>query len=293
MQRVNHTLIIRIIPRRLWLALGPGWAVLGGVLASGGLRFEANFWALNGALLVKAALLWLLADPVLGTLWHLMVERGAWRRLYRGMYLERPGVKPLFPYTTRYSMGYRLSALAAALRAHNDGLWQTFLLLAVMALVLAALLGRPVMLYAGVSILLAVWAGRPQRVPASAGPQFWQSVATFLLPYLAALNLAGGVPRAGLLVGVCYWVVYLGSLRLAAGRNSGARPVIVGQAVAAGLLFALVEPVAATAVSLAAVFGLMRYLQAGPNRAVGWADSIHPFLLSGLLIAAFLLGAAA
>lgn len=291
---INHTLTIRFIPRRSWLALGPGWAALAAFLAAGTLQFDLDFWAINAVKFTQLALFWILADPLLGSLWHLVVEEGVWRRLKHEARSTSLPVKPVLPYTARHTAGHRLSAMVAALKAQNDSQWQTVLLLAGLTLVLAALLGKIALLYVTLSIALALFIGKQPLTVDEPWRRFWASIALFLLPYLTGLLLFQSTERNALLLGLCYWIAHLGSLRLLAHRPLGDRLTIFGQIVASVFLFAITKPIAATVVALSAIFTIwfrLSVTEAGndfePQRL---ALEIRPLLLVGLLVAAATLG---
>jgi hypothetical protein len=65
---------LTVSPARSWVSLGPGWAVLAGVLSTG--PSELKFSSLT-----QLFMLWLLVDPIMGGLWQLSVEQGVWRRM--------------------------------------------------------------------------------------------------------------------------------------------------------------------------------------------------------------------
>lgn len=289
-EMINHTFTIELTPRRNRTALGPGWAVLASFLVAGVLRFEPDFWAFNAAGLMKLLLLWLLADPVVGTIWQIVVEQGFWREFQQALRQSRPASLPLLPYTHPHTTAYRASVWLATWRSLTGNGRQTMMILPVAALGLAAVLGRAAIFYVIVSLLLAGWLGR--ELPAADLPRrrFWASVAMFLLPYLTGLAVFGAVAKAPALVGVCYWLVHLGILRLDAGREAGNRLVVVGQAVAAILLLALLKPVAAVIVALSTVFTLLLRLQIQPEQKQRLAAEVTPFVLIGLLVAAAMAG---
>ncbi|HEY84837.1 MAG TPA: hypothetical protein G4N96_06975 [Chloroflexi bacterium] len=276
---MSHTITLKLIPCKNCFAPGPGWAALGGFLASGILRFEADFFTLNAPWLLKFGLLWLLVDPVLGTLWHLVVEQGVWRNLTRLPAAQTWAVKPLLPYAAKGSVACRLSALIALLRQQKDGEWQTSLLLPLVALGLATTLGEQVVLYTLIAILSIFWMGSASPAKISLLKPFWQSVTGFLLPYIIGLNLMGGLEQNALLPGLGYWVAVFGSLLLAAGRSSAAKVVIIGQASIALLLFALIKPIAAASAGLASGFSFLLWLNA--KQAQPQTPSNTPILPTG------------
>lgn len=282
-QSVNCTLTLRFIPHRSWLALGPGWAALAGVLASGGFHFEAE-------VLLKAGLLWLLADPILGTIWHLVAEQGIWRRLGQAPPSGASPLKLRLPYVVKDSAGYKLSIFWTNLRTSENGQGYTLLITLFLALLISAILGGLIVSFVIVSVLLAFVIGLTGY---GEGQQFWQSLATFLLPYLAGLIVMGQLPLQAVALGYVYWVIYLSTLRLRAGKSRGAWLVIIGQGVAAGLFFSLTLPLAATVLTLAVMFSLLLWVQAkmqSTQPEIWYAEHVKPYLLVGLFAAAVSLG---
>lgn len=290
---INHTLSIQLTPRRNWTALGPGWAVLASFLVAGALRFEPDFWVLNAPQMVKLLLLWLLADPVLGTIWQMTVERGFWYKFQQTWRSFRAGKLPLLPYTQPRTAAYRASVRLATWQSLSDYGSQTVTVLLLVALGLGAVLGRAATGYVVASLLLAGWLGQQRPPFTGPGRVFWVSVATFLLPYTAGLAVFGAALQAPALLGGCYWLVYLGILRLSVGEKWGEPPVILGQAVAAILLLALFKPVAAVIVALSTVFTLLLRLQIQsetPEQKQNLAAAVTPFALIGLLVATVMAG---
>ena len=285
---IRPALTIRLQPNRLWFAPGPGWAALAGGLAAGALRPGADFWTQNRLSLLLLAMLWLLFDPLLGTVWHLLLDRRLAHRI--GETARRPNrpVRPLLPYVAKGSAGYRLSAVAAALREHN-GEWQTLLLLTLTGGGMAFWLGPVTAACALLSLGLAAWvASRP--APHSAQAHLGHSAGLFLLPYAAALSVLGDATGDALLPALGYGVVYWGNLQLAAGEGRGERAVILGQGAVAAYLFAAVQPLAALVVSLGGVFALLARRQTAGWQTADGLRRIQPFLLAGLLAAAMAVG---
>ena len=280
-QFTGHTLSLRLIPNRVWLALGPGWAALAGVLASGQFRFEAD-------ILFEVALLWLLADPILGTIWHLLADRDLWGRLARAELLPGARVRRWLPYTARGSASYQASVLLANLSALPGGEGYTLLITALLAFTIGLVLGAPFVLYAVISVTLA---GITQgHIVQGELRRLLQSVALFLLPFGAGLQAMKNFPLYALLFGGTYWVIYIGVSHLLAGRERGARLVVLGQGVAALLLFSLGKPLVATPLALATVFALLlrqqAQVQAVAAAPVWYAQRLRPFLWLGLFTAA-------
>ncbi len=135
------TLEVRPVESRVWL--GPMWAVLCGAVASGGLELE--WWV---PLVVLLAVV--LADPVLGSVWTLASNIGAWRfPEARGANPGHHSSMPALPYTLPGSVGHRFSTFVAqAKQRWQDTIWpqagtsiQGMGLLSLVAFLLAAFLG--------------------------------------------------------------------------------------------------------------------------------------------------------
>lgn len=266
--------------------LGPGWAVVASVLAVGGLVFETNFWQVNGGWLLNVVLFWLLADPILGTLWHFSVTKTTTQK-------DRPKiVKQKFnfvlPYSHKDSGAYHFSAFITKLSRSPETI--IFLLLSGMAFTIAFILGKWAILYVVVFGLSLLWFSQNKK---SVYYPVWQSLVTFLFPYLIGLMLMSGWQLPQILLGLGYWFVYVGSLRLLASQVNGNKQIIAGQGAISLLLFALNKPVAATIVGLGLGLTLLFRLQAISQQPIPWQQYItqfHPPLLFGLLISAGALG---
>jgi len=278
----NYILTLRFIPNRTWLALGPGWAVLAGGLAANGLALATD-------LLLKLGLLWLLADPLLGTVWELLTQRAVWLRLKRPQPPPAVHLKPVLPYLSKDSAGYRLLVFWTHVSTLPNGEGYSLFIAVLLALFMASLLGWVVVLYALISLFLAI------LIREREGGFFWRSMALFLLPYLMGLFVMNRIGLYAILFGGAYWCVYFGLLWLGTGQMKGARLVIMGQAVTALLLFSLSAPLMATPVALAAIFSILLRSQAqtacDPDRAAAWyVKYLTPFLWLGLFISAIAVG---
>ncbi len=286
---VNYTIALQFLPHRLWYAPGPGWAVTGAFLAAGLLQVQPDFLAANAPWLAKLGLLWLLADPVLGTVWHLLRDNRLWPVLQGRLLPEQEPVRPVAPYTAKNSAGYRAAVALARLREQGDGLGQSLLWLVLVSLVTAALLGRQAVVY----VAFSLWAATRDTGGPSAKPRYvWQSIAQFALPFIVMLSLLQALTLPALLLGGAYWVVYLGSLRLTAGYAGADRLVVTGQGVAAILLFALAHPIAGAVVSLSTIFSLLFRWAAQQQKAAWPQTAAHWQLLlsTGYLAGALALG---
>ena len=281
-----HTLSLRFIPHRAWLTLGPGWAVVAGGLASGEV-------ASGPAALLTLGMLWLLIDPVLGTIWTLLAEHRLWQTLNQPHRPVDSPLKLLFPYVTRGSSAHKFSLFWAQVRSQPHGEGYSLFFSLGLAVLLASLLGQIALLYTGVSILGAFWIGGSNR------GDFWRALVLFVFPYLisvVSVSLSEESLLSAGLVGIVYGVVYYGVLQLRRGHQFGRRLVVLGQIAAACFVFALAEPLLATPISLSALFCLLLRPLTDPQHPdqqqaiTAYADRLSPFLLLSLLASALAVG---
>lgn len=274
------------MPGRSWLVLGPGWAALAGALAAGEFRFETDS-------LLKLGLIWLLVDPILGTIWHLVADKMLWRRLWQPFLPPGVSLKPSLPYTVKGSPAYKFLVFRARLQTDTTGEGYTLFIAIGLSLFIAAILGLPVILYAIISIFLAFLVGEKIFIAGSRG-HFLCAAATFLLPYLVGVFIiAKMIPLYALLLGIVYLEVYFGLLQLNAGKMQGERLVVAGPGAMAMLLFGLMKPLPAMIVALGALFSLLLRFEAQKQdvQAATWyGQQLRLFLWSGLLISAWAIG---
>jgi hypothetical protein len=266
--------------------LGPGWAVIASTLAVGGLTFEASFWQVNGAWLLNVVLFWLLADPILGTLWHFSSTTTTTQKKQPETLKQQ--LNFILPYSRKDSGAYRLAILITRLSHSQEAI--IFLLLLVVALIIALILGTWVMIYVVVFGLSLLWFSQNKE---SAYYPFWQSLVTFLIPYCINLLLMSNWHLPQVLLGLGYWVVYTGSLRLLTGQINGNKQIIAGQGAVSLLLFALNKPIAGIIVGVGLGLTLLFRLQVVSQQPVPWRQyttQFHPPLLLGMLISAGTLG---
>jgi len=280
--------------------VGPGWAAVGGALASGGV-------ALSPEKLLALVLVWLLADPVLGVVWDLGVgdtspggKGGIWRRLLNP---QLPDVAPtvsFLPYTQPGSPGRRLAERLSRLR-----LWwrETFrpevgtefaaLIAALgLALLLGAILGHNtfafVLLYIVLSWLAALLSkGTTHPTGGYQGVvTLWHALADFGLPWLMGAVVLGKPTWTVIALGGCYAITYFGLIRQTAQSTPNFRLIGASQVTVAWLLVGLRHPLAAgvTAILLLPQWGLRTwadYPAAGPT-----LRGAQPFVILSMLVAA-------
>lgn len=199
---------------RPWLTLGPGWAMLAGAATQAG--------ELNLPWLLQLAGLWLLVDPILGTLWELAVTKGLWRTIVTADLPAPTRYGFYLPYAQPKSPGARLSVLIRRYQkwwhtvywpAQGDQV-VTFGLGAGLALGLSLLFGLTIFQLSLLCLGLILLAGQyPTDLTDPAGGRL-QSMVQFLLPWAMGAALIGPLTPLALLPALCFWVTYLGALRM-------------------------------------------------------------------------------
>jgi hypothetical protein len=250
--------------------LGPAWACLCGVVASGGFGWQTKAW-------LRLALLILLVDGGWGTLWAALGSTDWATPLLRWRdWRSGDPVAPL-PYTLPGSPGDRASRWLGQLRVW----WRVTALL-------GALLGPELLLLSlgalAVMQLGMIWkGGRGDVAPG------WDGIVTVMLPWLAGHIAFGGEPTlcsAGL--ALAFALAWGAAWR--AGSPWGRALGIGAQLLAAVLLVALYYPLAAglLLLLLAPQLALLPHLRRG--QPVSWYTRYsRPWLMAAMLIAAWAL----
>jgi hypothetical protein len=241
--------------------------------------------------LLRLAGLWLLADPLLGTLWELAVPLGLWRNA-SGVYLPPAPARGFYlPYAQPGSAagrlvnrwrsyrlwwaGYYWPENRDRLAAYGVGLGLAVLI----ALALDAALLWLVLL----AVALGLLAG--QSAPDLASPEGGrlQSVVQWLLPWFMGVFVWAGPTPAGLVLAVAYWAIYLGGLRMLGRHHRAELLYFGGQAAVLALLLALrlLPGAALIGVFLAA----QQLLRARLTRPETFLAKAQPYLLLGLATA--------
>jgi len=268
--------------------LGPAWAVLCGVIASGGFGWQGEDW-------LRLALLILLVDGGWGTLWA--ASGGTdWATLARRWHHWRFG-EPVtaLPYTLPGSPGDRVSRWLGQMRAWwRDVLWpacgpalSAIAIALPVTAVLGAILGTELLLLSAAALAvmelgLAWEGGRGSIAPG------WDAVIAILLPWLAGHVACGPLTlySAGLaLVFALAWgAAWQSGARWKRALGSGV------QFLAVALLVVLRHPLAAGGLLLlqAPQWVLLPWLQRG--QPVSWyVRYARPWLMAAMLVAAWAL----
>lgn len=304
-QPIGHITRLRLYPIRPLWSLGAGWAAVCGGLAAAG-------FPLSLVTLLNLALVWFLADPILGVVWDVGVgsahHGGIWRRLVDAGLPDAAPAVGLLPYTQAGSPGYRLANRLGRLRRWwRDTLRPeagrevaTLVAGLVLAILLGVILGRYVLILALVSVLLSWLAMLSEKRDAAGdtrhteGTTLWRALGQFGVPWLIGVAAMGGPSQAAALLGICYTITFFGLIR----PTRSFRLIGAGQATAALLLAGLRQPMAAgaAAVLLMPQWGLYTWTaqlsEASGDQVAGWDRYLRyaqPFILVSMLIAALAL----
>ncbi len=261
---------------RTWF--GPSWAMLGGVVASGGLTLDARS-------LVILAVVWLVSEPLLGSLAALSMELA---RARQSCALPAPAARRWsLPYVQPGSPGdralVRLSARAARLswnwRAVGE-LGPRWLLLALIVLVLGAVAGGWAMLVLGVAEVALLWvaATRPLRGEAREAVGAGHLLVAWLLGHAAY----AAVDHGALLVGLAFAAIWYAWTR----RPPLLRVLAVAHVLVAAVLAALRAPLAAGGVLLLAV-PVFVLVPENASSQRSYLQHTQAFLMASLLLAAW------
>jgi hypothetical protein len=246
--------------------------------------------------LVQLLTLWLLVDPILGTLWELSAQQGLWRRmapaqlpppLRQGFYL---------PYAQPGSMAGRLVVRVRRYsRWWRDQFWPeqggqliAFGLGIGLALLISLAFNSTLFWLTLLALGLTILAGPTQSdLTASEGGRL-QSVVQLLLPWVMGAVLWSTLTPLSLVLAVCYWVTYLGGLRMIGSHHRAEVLFFLGQIAAITLLLALrLLPGAAI---LGTLFAVQQIIKTKFNQPAHFMPKAQPYLVLSLLIAGWSLG---
>lgn len=284
-QPFGHSFNLSFFPARTWLKLGPGWAMLAGVISSGS-------WQLDLASVLQVVSLWLLVDPLLGTLWALSGPQGLWRQLHPAQLPPAPKYGFALPYAQPGSVAGNFSLWVRRYRRWwADEYWPqagqgvvTFCLGVGLALLLALTLGLPIFWLTLLALLMVALAAVDEPDLSSPGGGRLQVLAQFFIPWLMGIFLGSQLNDLLLALALCYAVVYLGGLRMVGGHHRAEILFFLGQLTALFLLLALRLLPGAAVVSLClAAQGLFRLSSPQPDRLLQQAQ---PYLMLSLAAAA-------
>ena len=285
----GHTFKFTISLSRSWLSVGPGWAALAGVLAGGTGQIGLTE-------LLQLFSLWLLVDPILGTLWELSVQQGLWRKIWEAELPAPTKTGFYLPYTQAGSSGERfivnLRRYQVWWRAHywpqnGDGA-TAFGLGTILALLISFFLNPTIfwLTLMALGLIMLAGLGRADLTTASGGRL--QSIVQLLLPWAIGASLWSALTPLSLLLSLAFWVTYLGGLRMLGNHHQADILFWLGQITVIALLLALrLLPGAAV---VAAMFVAQRLVKTKFTQPETFLPKVQPYLIVSLLVAGFFLG---
>ena len=285
----GHSISFAFAPTRRWLSLGPAWAALAGVLAGGYTDLD-----LTGLLMLIS--LWILVDPLLGTLWDLAVSHGLWRRVTRAELPAPPTSGLDLPYAQPASLA---GGLVSLVRRYNLW-WQnhywpkdkrqvtSFWVALAAVLFIGLALNRTIFWLVVLAASLTILAGLTPSNLRGSGGGWLQSVVQFLLPWVMGAALWANLSLPGLALGAAYWLVYLGGLRMLGDHRRAEWLFYLGQVAAIILLLALHLLPGAVVLSTLLVAQLL--VRTKYTSAAIMLQKSQLYLVIGLLVAGVSLG---
>ncbi len=212
---VGRWIALDVRPTRPLTFLGPSWAVLCGLLASGGL-------ALTGQAPLFVILCLLLADPLLGA-WRALWLQSDWRDALRRSsasaptwldgYLERPGTR--WPRGLR-RIGRRVSHFRQVIWPIVDSEIIGLVIIGALALCVGFVLGQVPFVLTGAVMLFSVVEG---RIGTARGAGL-RSVSEIALPWLIAESAFGHYSLLSIAFAILFTLIYRALLGLATTRQT-------------------------------------------------------------------------
>jgi len=285
----GHSLKVTLALARPWLRLGPGWAALAGALSTGQFAFDLS-------LIVQLVSLWLLVDPLLGMLWDLSVGRDLWRKVAKAQLGPAASTGFSLPYVQADSVAGRFVLLMRRYQVWwRESYWPengqavtSFWLGTLLALLIALFLSITTFWLVLLTIALIILAGQLSRESSSPQGGRLQSVVQLLLPWCMGIVLWSSLWPLGLALAVCYWVTYLGGLRMLGQHHRAGILFFAGQAVAIMLLLGLQALPGAAIVSV--LFVAQWLLKFKFNRSADFLQKAQPFLVVSVVVAGWAMG---
>jgi len=293
---------------QLWVRLrtpiwhvGAGWAALSGAIASGIL------WEDGAPPLTRIGtvlLIWLLADPLLGTLWELgATPRGVWTQLWRAASDADHNVPLiLLPYTQTGSPAWQV----ANWLGRQNAWWRTTFwpqsseafitvssLLPVSLLVGALLNSAALTLVCAAMVLawlVALW--HKEILPSTSSHPWRSTVASawgqFGIPWMIGCAATNKSSWLSITLGICLTFSYMGLLRQPMWQPA----VLAGQLAVLAILLGVRQVLALAGITmlLIAQGGLLftRRPNEAPNKQ--FLTGLHLFVLGIMLVASFTVG---
>jgi hypothetical protein len=288
-QPLGQTIKFRLFPVQGWFSLGPGWAAIAGALSS-------SYPSSGLTPLLQLVSLWLLVDPILGTLWDLAVQQRLWQRVVQAQLPPPPVHGFSLPYARPDSAGGHF-----VLSVRRYRLWwreiywpefgsqvTTFTLGALLALVMGAALQISIFWLVMLAIGLILLAGFSPADLSSAGGGRVQTLVQLVLPWLMGAFLWSNLNPFSLALIICYGVVYLGGLRMLGWHRQAELLFLGGQAAAIILLLGLRLLPGAATLSVLFAAQLLVYFQF--DDPAEFLKKAQLYLILGLLAAGIAMG---
>ncbi len=286
----THTLAIFLMPNQYLLIPASGWAIIAGLLTVRPWILEGDLWQNNAGWVLKALLLWLLFDPILGTIWQLLINHQLRQQTVDGDNIVLHGT-PSLPYVTRNSAAYRWLLFRQKIRQQSRAEWQSLFLLSGLALGLGATFGWEILLAVALSLGI-MWRISGTIAEKTLVEQVWQMLLQFIFPFGTAIVIFGTLTLPVSLFGIAFALIFDGTLRLKSAPKWGERWLIFGLSATAILLFALRLPMAGavTVLSVGTVILLRQDIAAAKYRWDEKIPSLNAILWLTLLISAWFMG---
>jgi hypothetical protein len=280
---------LTVAPTRSWLSLGPGWAALAGVLSTG--HTEINL-----AGLLQLLSLWVLVDPILGALWELSVQQGLWRSPTQAQLPSPAKLGFYLPYAQPGSVAgqvvLRVRRYQQWWREHywpeRGDQFITFALGAGLALLISLSLNPTLFWLTLLALGLILLAGQTQADLAAEDGGRLQSIVQLLLPWVMGAAVWSSLTPVNLALAVCYWVTYLGGLRMLGGHHRAEVLFFLGQI--AALLLLLAYHVLPGAAILGVLFVTQQIIKTKFSQPSEFLLKARPYLVFSLLTAGLSLG---
>jgi hypothetical protein len=246
--------------------------------------------------LMQLLSLWLLVDPILGALWESVGVQGLWRNMIPGQLPLPPRHGFYLPYAQSGSIaGWLVVWIRRYGRWWQEHFWPeqgsrfvAVFLGAGLALLLSLAFGLTLFWLTLLALGLIALAGQTQTDLSAAEDGRLQSIVQLLLPWVMGASLWSTLTPLSLALAVCYWVTYLGGLRMLGGHHRAELLFILGQAAAIILLLALrLLPGAAV---LTVLFVTQQIIRTKFNRPAEFLPKLQPYLVLSLLVAGWSLG---
>lgn len=276
----------QLVDLTTWLC--PAWVALCGVVASGGFVWQGEGWS-------RLALLILLVDGGWGTLWAALGSTNWAAALHQWRTWEFGERTPKPPYTLPDSPGDRVIGWIGLFRAWWRHLFWLDCGPAVLSIIIAllvtallgVLLGQEILLLSMAAVAAMQAGAVASRGSGAAAPE-WDALLGVTFPWLAGHIAFGpltpGSSALALTLGLAWgtaWRVESPRGRIAAGG---------AQLLAAALLVALGQPLAAGCLALLSVPQLVLLPWIERGQPAGWyVRHTRPWLMATMLIAAWVL----